>query len=83
MTRRSNPAPVVVVKRPDGWAPKTAGAERVAKIYPTQREAEDRGRDILRNRGGGELITQGRDGKIRSKDTIGRTDPFPPLDTEH
>jgi hypothetical protein len=27
------------------------------------------------NDGGGELVTQGKDGKIRAKDTIGRPDP--------
>lgn len=75
--------PVIVVKRPEGWAPKTPGAERVAKVYPTQGAAEDRGREILHNRGGGELITQGRDGRFRSKDTIGKSDPFPPRDREH
>jgi hypothetical protein len=38
---------------------------------------------MLRNSGGGELTTHGRDGKIRSKDTIGGNDPMPPRDTEH
>ena len=82
MSRKAHP-PVVVTKRPEGWAPHTPGAERVAKIYPTQRQAEERGRQILGNRGGGELITKGEDGKIRSKDTIARPDPNPPHDTEH
>lgn len=82
MARRATP-PVIVTKRAEGWAPQTPGAERVAKIYPTQRQAEERGRQILGNRGGGELITKGEDGKIRSKDTIGRADPLPPRDREH
>ena len=33
--------------------------------------------------GGGDLTIKGRDGQIRSKDTIGRKDPFPPRDREH
>ncbi len=82
MPKRAAP-PVVVSKRPGGWAPKTPGTERAPKVYPTQAEAEGRGREVLRNRGGGELITQGRDGRIRSKDTIGRPDPFPLRDREH
>ncbi len=82
MSKKSHP-PIVVTKRPEGWAPHTPGAERVAKIYPTQRQAEDRGRQILENRGGGELITKGEDGRIRSKDTIARADPLPPRDREH
>jgi hypothetical protein len=41
-------------------------------------------RTNLTNQGGGELITKGRDGKIRSKDTITPgNDPNPPRDTEH
>jgi len=30
-----------------------------------------------------ELITQGRDGEIRSKDTINSNDPIPPKDREN
>lgn len=82
MTKRAAPS-VIVSRRPQGWAPKTPGAERASKVYPTQQAAEQRGREILRNRGGGELITQGRDGRFRSKDTIGRNDPLPPRDSEH
>jgi hypothetical protein len=39
---------------------------------------------MLQNQGGGELITKGVDGKIRSKDTISPgNDPNPPKDKEH
>jgi hypothetical protein len=38
---------------------------------------------MLLNQGGGELTTKGVEGKIRSKDTIGRPDPNPPKDREH
>ena len=39
---------------------------------------------MLKNQGGGELITKGLDGKIRSKDTIPPgNDPNPPKDKEH
>jgi hypothetical protein len=44
-------------------------------------QAEDRARAILRNSGGGELITHGTDGKIRDSDTVPPgNDPFPPRD---
>jgi hypothetical protein len=45
---------------------------------------EGTAREMLQNQGGGELTTMGRDGKIRSKDTIppGK-DPYPPRGTEH
>jgi hypothetical protein len=72
-----------ITEEDDGWAARRAGTERAAKIFPTQKEAEDYARDILKNSEGGELITKGRDGKIRSKDTINAPDPFPPRDTEH
>lgn len=42
------------------------------------------GREKLVNAGGGELTVKGRDGKIRSKDTLGGgNDPIPPRDREH
>lgn len=67
----------------DGWATKTGGTARAEGVYPTQRRAEERGREIIRERGGGELVTHDRSGQIRSKDTIGRPDPNPPRDREH
>ncbi len=52
--------------------------------HDTQGAADQRAAEILRNVGGGERVTQGRDGKIRSKDTIAPAhDPFPPRDREH
>ena len=39
---------------------------------------------LLQKQRGGERTTMGRDGRIRSKDTIAPgKDPFPPKDTEH
>jgi hypothetical protein len=54
------------------------GASRVSSVHPTQKAAQVAARQTLQNDGGGELVTHGRDGKIRAKDTIGRPDPFPP-----
>jgi hypothetical protein len=74
-----------ISKRSDGkWANKKEGAERASSVHDTQREAEEAGRTQLSNSGGGELITKGKDGRIRSKDTIAPAkDPHPPKDTEH
>jgi hypothetical protein len=58
-------------------------SNRVSGIFSTQKKAENFARTILQNNNGGELITQNRHGQIRSKDTINRTDPNPPRDTEH
>lgn len=74
-----------VYRKPDGWAEKRSDANRAGGIYKTQGEAVEAARRTLqREGGGGELIIMGRDGKIRSKDTIppGR-DPYPPRDREH
>lgn len=73
-----------VYRRVDGsWANKRDGAERPASLHSTQRQAVDAARQNLLNSGGGELKTKGLDGRIRSKDTIGRPDPYPPRDREH
>ncbi len=75
----------MVYQGKDGkWKNKRNDASKASSVHNTQREAEKAARNNLKNQGGGELITKGRDGKIRSKDTIrpGR-DPFPPRDKEH
>lgn len=75
----------MVYRRADGnWVNKRNGSERASSVHSTQKAAEDIAREMLRNQGGGELATKGRDGKIRSKDTIPPgNDPCPPKDREH
>lgn len=70
-----------VTPRGDKWAVHGEGNTRDTKLFDTQREAEAFGRKIASNQKS-ELITQGRDGRIRSKDSFGN-DPCPPRDTEH
>lgn len=73
-----------VFRRPDGtWVNKRDDAERASSLHNTQKEAEDAAREMLRSQAGGELSTHGLDGRIRSKDTIAKSDPNPPRDTEH
>lgn len=67
----------------DDWKAKKEGADRASGVFDTQKEAEAFARSILQNNGGGELITQNRQGEIRSKDTINSSDPIPPRDREH
>ena len=68
----------------DGWKVQKEKSERSSAVLHTQKEAEARATQILNNiHGGGERVTQGRDGKIRSKDTINAPDPCPPRDREH
>lgn len=74
-----------VFKTTDGsWANKKNNADKASSKHQTQKAAEDAARQMLKNQGGGELTTMGRDGKIRSKDTISPgNDPNPPKDREH
>lgn len=75
----------IVFRREDGqWINKKTDSDRASSIHDNQKEAEKSARDMLRASGGGELITKGLDGKIRSKDTIPPArDPNPPKDKEH
>ena len=81
----SKPQDRMISQRPDGaWANKRNDADRASSVHDTQQAAIDAARQMLVNQGGGELTVQGRDGRIRSKDTIPPgNDPNPPKDTEH
>lgn len=73
-----------VVKHEDGWAVKKPGADRASSIHDTQREAERAAKEIVSNRGGGEVRIQGRDGQWRDSDTVPPgNDPMPPRDRKH
>lgn len=74
-----------VSRRGDGqWANKRNDASKASSLHGTQKKAESAARQMLKHQGGGELTTMGRDGKIRSKDTIAPgNDPNPPKDKEH
>jgi len=62
---------VHITPRPNGWAVKSAGAERASVIKPTQTQAIATGRQQA-SRNGSELVIHGRDGQIRAKDSHGR-----------
>ena len=53
-----------------GWDVKKPGAARASAHTDTQAAATSRGREILRNAGGGELRIKGTDGKVRAQDTV-------------
>ena len=73
-----------VYRTPNGWANKRNDAGRSSSVHPTQGAAERAAHQNLINQGGGELTVKGRDGRIRSKDTIAPgNDPNPPRDREH
>ena len=74
-----------VYQRDDGqWSNKRNDAGKPSSVHNTQQDAINSARMMLGNQGGGELTTMGKNGKIRSKDTIAPgNDPYPPKDTEH
>jgi len=70
-----------VVRHDDKWAVKGEGNKKATKVTDTQKQAINVAKGIAQNQKS-ELIIQGRDGKIRSKDSYGN-DPYPPKDKEH
>lgn len=74
-----------VVPNPDGgWDVKAPGADRASSHHETQRDAEQRAKQIVHNHGGGEVVIHDQHGRIRDKDTVAPAkDPFPPRDKRH
>jgi hypothetical protein len=73
-----------IFQREGEWVNKRNDSDRASSVHKTQGDAVRAARDNLANQGGGELIIKGRDGLIRSKDTIPPgNDPLPPRDREH
>lgn len=70
-----------VVPRGKDWAVTRPGADRASSIHKTQQAADNKARPAARKEGA-ELVTHGRDGKIRDSDSFGK-DPNPPKDKKH
>jgi hypothetical protein len=78
-TKKEN---IWVTQHPDGGCQKKKeNSERSSGKYPTQKEAINSAVEQAKKEGV-EVIVQGKDGKIRSKDSYGN-DPNPPKDKEH
>jgi Uncharacterized protein conserved in bacteria (DUF2188) len=73
------PTDYEVVPNPGGgWDVRKDGGTRASSHHPTQPKAARAAKDYARTAGGGEVRVHGRDGKIRTADTIATSDPFPP-----
>lgn len=70
-----------VTPKGDKWQVKGTGNSKATKLFDTQAEAQKYAKAIAKNQQS-ELVTHGKDGKIRSKDSFGN-DPCPPKDKEH
>ena len=69
-------------RRPSGkWAVHGERNNRDTALYDTQAQANECAIEIAKNQKS-EVIIQGRDGRIRSKDSYGN-DPCPLVDKEH
>jgi len=75
MANRKN---VHIVQRDNGWGTLREGGDRATKLFDTQAQAIQAGRQMARQ-GQGELLIHGQDGRIRARDSHG-IDPFPPRD---
>lgn len=70
MTKKQSPNYWVTQRDDKKWQVKREGADRAAGVFDTQRAADARAAELAKQTGG-ERITQGRDHKIRSKDSFG------------
>lgn len=69
---------------PAKWGNKRNDRHAPDSVHDTQRAAINAARKMLKKEGGGELLVQAKNGRIRSKDTIAPgKDPCPPRDREH
>lgn len=70
-----------VQHRQDGkWELVKEDHRRASAVGDTQAQMIDRGRQAVRNAGGGELVIKGRDGRIRDRDTIAPGNESPKRD---
>lgn len=66
-----------VIRNSDGdWVVKGEGNTKATSVHGTQKEAQERARQIAINQKS-EVLIHGVDGKIRAKDSYGN-DPHPP-----
>lgn len=72
---------VWIVPHNDAWAVRREESERVTSTHARQSDAIEHGREIAQ-RERVELVIQGRDGRIRDRDSYGN-DPCPPKDEKH
>jgi len=60
-----------------GWDVKKEGGQRSSGHFDIKTEAVDKGRDLAKSSGHGQLKIHGQNGKIQTEHTYGN-DPYPP-----
>jgi hypothetical protein len=82
MSNKNQKPAIRVNQHPEGgWQTKKEGNERASGRFDIKQDAVDAAIQQAK-REGTEVVVQGRDGKIQSKDSYGQ-DPNPPKDKEH
>ena len=67
-----------------GYEVKAPGAKRASAVEPTKRAAGARAKEIVVNKGGGEVTYRDDHGRIVDSDTVGGgNDPNPQRDMKH
>jgi hypothetical protein len=67
----------VTKKSSGGWDVKKEGGQRSSGHFDTKDQAVDRGRDLSKSSGLGQLKIHKQDGQFQTEHTYGK-DPFPP-----
>lgn len=78
--RQSKPVHITPRNGGDDWAVIRQGNERATRVFDTQRQAAEYGRQIAREEHT-ELFLHRQNGQIRQRDSYGN-DPFPPRDKD-
>ena len=70
----------VVPSQRGGWAVRSTGARRAARVFNNKKQAVEFAREFAQKESG-ELYVHGRDGTIKERRSYGK-DPFPPKETK-
>jgi hypothetical protein len=75
---------IVSPRKEGGYEVKAPNAKRASAVEPTKKAAGARAKQIVTNKGGGEVTYRDNRGRIADSDTVGGgNDPNPPRDTRH
>lgn len=59
------------------WKVQRRGAERADRVFENKQDAINRGRELAKSQGPGQLVIRKADGKIQTEHTYEK-DPYPP-----
>lgn len=75
---------IVEPNKDGGYRVTSPNAQQASAILPTKKAAADRAKEIVTNKGGGEVTFKDERGRIVNSNTVGGgNDPHPPKDKKH